>query len=88
MQFERSPRLSNDTVVVLVLCPKSGVVFAAKEDLALTREQRSADVKFLHNLKLQCNDLDKQYGQSPRARPTPKNPDRFHNVAQQAEDPN
>merc|ERR1712039_719717 len=33
----------------------------AKEDLALTRETRSADVKFLHNLKLQCNDLDKQW---------------------------
>merc|ERR1712039_296224 len=33
----------------------------AKEDLALLREQRSADVKFLHNLKLTCNDLDKQW---------------------------
>jgi len=33
----------------------------AKEDLALTRETRSADVKFLHNLKLTCNDLDTQW---------------------------
>merc|ERR1719401_1993154 len=33
----------------------------AKEDLALTREQRTADVKFLQNLKLTCNDLDKQW---------------------------
>jgi len=33
----------------------------AKEDLGLTREQRSADIKFLQNLKLTCNDLDKQW---------------------------
>jgi len=33
----------------------------AKEDLALTREQRSKDVEFLRNLKLTCNDLDKEW---------------------------
>jgi len=33
----------------------------AKEDLALTRKQRSEDIKFLQNLKLQCNDLDAQW---------------------------
>merc|ERR1719414_1980453 len=33
----------------------------ANEDLKLTREQRSADVKFLQNLKLTCNDLDTQW---------------------------
>jgi len=33
----------------------------AKEDLELTREQRSADVEFLQNLQTQCNDLDTQW---------------------------
>jgi len=33
----------------------------AKEDLELTRKQRSADVEFLRNLKLTCNDLDKEW---------------------------
>eukprot|EP00928_Gymnodinium_smaydae_P029556 TRINITY_DN22222_c0_g2_i1.p1 TRINITY_DN22222_c0_g2~~TRINITY_DN22222_c0_g2_i1.p1 ORF type:complete len:777 (-),score=182.33 TRINITY_DN22222_c0_g2_i1:63-2393(-) len=33
----------------------------AKEDLDLTRKQRSADVEFLRNLKLTCNDLDSQW---------------------------
>jgi len=33
----------------------------AKEDLELTRSQRSADVKFLQNLKLTCNDLDAEW---------------------------
>lgn len=33
----------------------------AKEDLELTRKQRTADVKFLRNLKLTCNDLDKEW---------------------------
>merc|ERR1719414_2780829 len=33
----------------------------ANEDLKLTREQRSEDVKFLQNLKLTCNDLDTQW---------------------------
>jgi len=33
----------------------------AKEDLELTRNQRTADVKFLHNLRLTCNDLDKEW---------------------------
>jgi len=40
----------------------------AKEDLALTREQRSADVKFLQNLKLQCNDLDAQWEKRSQTR--------------------
>jgi len=33
----------------------------AKEDLTLTREQRSADVIFLQNLQTTCNDLDTQW---------------------------
>jgi len=33
----------------------------AKEDLELTRKQRSADVEFLRNLKLTCNDLDTEW---------------------------
>merc|ERR1719171_2752790 len=33
----------------------------AKEDLELTREQRSKDVEFLRNLRLTCQDLDKQW---------------------------
>mmetsp|Transcript_117870 Transcript_117870/g.340720 ORF Transcript_117870/g.340720 Transcript_117870/m.340720 type:complete len:786 (+) Transcript_117870:92-2449(+) len=40
----------------------------AKEDLSLTREQRSADIKFLQNLKLQCNDLDKQWEKRSQTR--------------------
>lgn len=33
----------------------------AKEDLTLTREQRTADVEFLKNLQTTCNDLDTQW---------------------------
>merc|ERR1719284_608768 len=33
----------------------------AKENLELTREQRSKDVEFLRNLKTTCMDLDKQW---------------------------
>lgn len=33
----------------------------ANENLALTREQRSADVEFLRNLKLSCQSLDEQW---------------------------
>merc|ERR1719356_777909 len=33
----------------------------AKENLELTREQRSKDVEFLQNLKVTCMDLDKQW---------------------------
>jgi len=33
----------------------------AKEDLAMTRKQRSLDVEFLRNLKVTCNDLDKDW---------------------------
>jgi hypothetical protein len=33
----------------------------AKENLELTSEQRSKDVEFLRNLKLTCQDLDKQW---------------------------
>eukprot|EP00428_Durinskia_dybowskii_P005464 CAMPEP_0170294016 /NCGR_PEP_ID=MMETSP0116_2-20130129/47117_1 /TAXON_ID=400756 /ORGANISM="Durinskia baltica, Strain CSIRO CS-38" /LENGTH=778 /DNA_ID=CAMNT_0010545537 /DNA_START=75 /DNA_END=2411 /DNA_ORIENTATION=+ len=40
----------------------------AKEDLGLTRDQRSADVKFLQNLKLQCNDLDAQWEKRSQTR--------------------
>merc|ERR1719203_952613 len=35
----------------------------AKEDLELTRAQRSEDVEFLRNLKLQCDDLDHKWEQ-------------------------
>jgi hypothetical protein len=40
----------------------------AKEDLSATRAQRSADVKFLSNLKLQCKDLDSQMAARTAAR--------------------
>merc|ERR1719171_1946704 len=43
-------------------------LFDAKEDLDLTRKQRSADVEFLRNLKLTCNDLDKQMEQRSKMR--------------------
>merc|ERR1719253_776741 len=33
----------------------------AKEDLELTRKQRTADVEFLRNLKVTCQDLDSQW---------------------------
>lgn len=33
----------------------------AKEELGMTRDQRSKDVEFLRNLKLTCMDLDKQW---------------------------
>lgn len=33
----------------------------AKEDLGLTRDQRSKDVEFLRNLKITCGDLDTQW---------------------------
>merc|ERR1719446_912656 len=33
----------------------------AKENLELTREQRSKDVEFLQNLKVTCMDLDNQW---------------------------
>merc|ERR1719225_2492262 len=33
----------------------------AKEDLGLTRDQRSKDVEFLRNLKVTCGDLDTQW---------------------------
>jgi hypothetical protein len=40
----------------------------AKENLEMTREQRSADVKFLQNLKLTCMDLDKQWADRSKTR--------------------
>merc|ERR1719171_2197378 len=43
-------------------------LFDAKEDLELTRKQRTADVEFLRNLKLTCNDLDKQMEDRSKAR--------------------
>jgi len=33
----------------------------AKEDLAMTRKQRTMDIEFLRNLQDTCNDLDKQW---------------------------
>jgi len=40
----------------------------AKEDLTATRERRSADVKFLSDLRLQCQDLDHDWKQRSTAR--------------------
>merc|ERR1719181_217952 len=40
----------------------------AKENLEMTREQRSTDVEFLRNLKLTCMDLDKQWAQRSKTR--------------------
>jgi len=40
----------------------------AKEDLELTRKQRSADIEFLSNLKLQCNDLDSEWEKRSKTR--------------------
>merc|ERR1719377_297605 len=39
-----------------------------KEELELTREQRSKDVEFLRNLKLTCQDLDKQWAERSKTR--------------------
>jgi len=43
-------------------------LYDAKEDLELTRTQRTADVEFLRNLKLTCNGLDKQWEQRSKTR--------------------
>merc|ERR1719453_548363 len=40
----------------------------AKEELGLTRDQRSKDVEFLRNLKLTCMDLDKQWEERSKTR--------------------
>jgi len=40
----------------------------AKETLEMTREQRSADVKFLQNLKMTCMGLDKQWAERSKTR--------------------
>jgi len=40
----------------------------AKENLELTREQRSKDVEFLRNLKLTCQDLDAQWAARSKTR--------------------
>jgi len=40
----------------------------AKEDLAATRKQRSADVKFLRNLKVTCDNLDAQWEKRSKTR--------------------
>merc|ERR1719359_1328668 len=40
----------------------------AKENLALTREQRSEDIKFLRNLKTTCMDLDQQWATRSKTR--------------------
>jgi len=40
----------------------------AKEDLEMTRNQRSADAKFLGNLKTTCQGLDKQWEQRSKTR--------------------
>merc|ERR1719393_952055 len=43
-------------------------LYDAKEDLELTRKQRSEDVEFLRNLKLTCQDLDKQWEERSKTR--------------------
>jgi chromosome segregation ATPase len=40
----------------------------AKENLQLTTDQRAADVEFLRNLKLTCNDLDAQWAARSKTR--------------------
>jgi len=40
----------------------------AKEELEMTRDQRSKDIEFLRNLKLTCMDLDKQWAQRSETR--------------------
>jgi len=40
----------------------------AKENLDLTRKQRSADVEFLRKLKITCGDLDNQWAQRSKTR--------------------
>merc|ERR1719161_3171714 len=40
----------------------------AKEDLELTRNQRTEDVEFLRNLKLTCQDLDRQWADQSKVR--------------------
>merc|ERR1719183_2601973 len=40
----------------------------AKETLEMTREQRSKDVEFLRNLKLTCQDLDRQWAARRKTR--------------------
>merc|ERR1719352_1931857 len=40
----------------------------AKENLEQTREQRSKDVEFLRNLKLTCQDLDRQWAARSKTR--------------------
>eukprot|EP00747_Dinoflagellata_sp_TGD_P130797 gnl/TRDRNA2_/TRDRNA2_174877_c1_seq7.p1 gnl/TRDRNA2_/TRDRNA2_174877_c1~~gnl/TRDRNA2_/TRDRNA2_174877_c1_seq7.p1 ORF type:complete len:763 (+),score=281.47 gnl/TRDRNA2_/TRDRNA2_174877_c1_seq7:66-2354(+) len=40
----------------------------AKEDLELTRNQRTADVEFLRKLKLTCQDLDRQWAERSKTR--------------------
>merc|ERR1719194_263654 len=40
----------------------------AKENLELTRDQRSKDVEFLRNLKTTCMDLDKQWADRSKTR--------------------
>jgi len=40
----------------------------AKETLEMTRDQRSKDVEFLRNLKLTCQDLDKQWAARSKTR--------------------
>merc|ERR1719446_1422979 len=40
----------------------------AKEDLELTRNQRTEDVEFLRKLKLTCQDLDRQWAERSKTR--------------------
>merc|ERR1719446_994702 len=40
----------------------------AKENLEMTREQRSKDIEFLQNLKVTCMDLDNQWEQRSKTR--------------------
>jgi len=40
----------------------------AEEDLDLTRNQRTADIKFLRDLQAQCNDLDTKFERRSKIR--------------------
>jgi len=42
----------------------------AKEDLQMTRDQRAADVKFVSDLRLQCQSLDRDWAARSKARNT------------------
>merc|ERR1719407_295989 len=50
------------------LASNKKALFDAKEELQLTRDTRTEDVKFLQNLKVTCGDLDHQFEQRTKMR--------------------